>query len=171
MYTSVTLVALSGFLIAAPNENGPSWRDYRTGAKQGKEQRKPLAVFFGSGKQGYQQVSSDGKLSKEMRDILTQKYVCVYVDTSKEADQRWARAFRLETGLVISDSSGNIQAFRHDGTLGNRDLKRYLERFSDPDLEVQSTATHVTERVSYYQPSAPQAQSPFIGSFGGGRSC
>src|SRR5262249_46628884 len=126
MFTSVTMVALSGFLAAAP-ATGPNWeKDYPSARQQGKSERKPLAVFVGSGREGYQGVARDGKLTREVRQLLSRNYVCVYVDTGKEANQRWARAFRMENGIVLSDRTGDLQAFRHEGSLASEDLKRYL---------------------------------------------
>jgi hypothetical protein len=172
MYTSMTLLALSGLLAAAPSPSRPSWqKDYLTARKIGKSEGKPLAVFIGSGEKGFENVSRNGKITQEMQDILAKKYVCVYVDTAKEANQRWARAFRLDNGLVLSDRTGEIQAFRHEGSLARRDLTRYLEKFSDPDIEVRTTATHVEERASYYAPPAPVVQGYYGGFGGGGRGC
>jgi hypothetical protein len=63
-------------------------------------------------------------------------------------------------GLVISDRSGKIQAYHHDGGLAASDLAAKLERFADPDLEVQSTESNV--RTSYY-PSGQTYTQPAMG--------
>jgi hypothetical protein len=167
MYTSLTLFALSGIMAATPT---PSWqKDYDSARRVGKSEGKPLAVFIGSGPKGYEKIADDGKLDRQAQTTLARKYVCLYVDIKREAGERLARAFRLDSGIVISDRTGSIQAFRHEGSLPNRDLNRYLERFSDPDLEVRTTTTHTTERLSYYPPA--ESVTPNYGYYGRGRSC
>jgi hypothetical protein len=43
---------------------------------------------------------------------------------------------------VLSDRSGNLQAFRHEGDLTDAKLVSYLDRFSDPNLVVKTTVTN-----------------------------
>jgi hypothetical protein len=171
MYTSLTVLALSSFLAAVPVKNSPSLlADYNAALQKGKTERKPLAVFIGSGQKGYEKVVADGKWTGRMKDILAKEYVVLYVDTRKEEGQKWARAFGLDKGVVISDRSTTMQAFRHEGTLARRDLRHYLVKFADPDLVVRTTMTHsppVTE--SYSPPPPPVMRAVAPPSFG--RSC
>src|SRR5437016_2890025 len=106
MYTSTVLVALLG-LSAAPSDRGaPTWlSDYAQARKQGREEKKALAVFIGSGQQGYRKVSEEGNLSAEAQRLLAAHYVCVYLDTDSKEGQRLAAALQVTrpTGLVISD--------------------------------------------------------------------
>jgi hypothetical protein len=160
MYTSVAVMTLSGFLAAAPAASSPSWlEDYDAALVQGKREGKPLAVFIGKGPKGYANVCRLRVLTRDVKQVLAKKYVCVYVDTQNKAGQKWARAFGLDRGLVISDRSRRLQAFRHEGSLAPKDLRRYLSRFSNPDLVVRSTATHVSnsdsEQVRYGAISPP----------------
>jgi hypothetical protein len=77
-----------------------------------------------------------------------------------------ARDFEINEfrGIVISNSTGELQAFRHEGNLRNEDLTYYLERFSDPNLAVSHTQTNPPERNH----SAPVVEYQ---SFSTTRSC
>jgi hypothetical protein len=179
MYTSVMLLALSGYAApmgAAPES--PSWLDdYAQAREEGERHKKPLAVFFGSGQAGWDQVSKDGKLGREVRDVLGSDYVCVYVDTSKESGKELASTFEIQDskGLVISDRGGKLQAFRHQGKLAGEDLQRYLTKYADPEHVARTTESTVREDIRYYPPaSSPAPAQPYTPAFSGfssGRSC
>jgi hypothetical protein len=190
LYTSVVLLALSGILVGAQPAEGPTWfTDYGTARKQGRTDNKPLAVLVASGPNGFEKVSQEGKLSKEVKELLAQSYVCVFVDAGSKAGQRLAADFALGKGLgiVLSDRSGELQAFYHEGKLTNQKLAHYLQRFAAPDLTVRTTLVNDEVRVSYYSPSAPAVppsapahvpsyqpsfapiQMGGFGGFGGGR--
>ena len=185
MYTSIVLVALAGSSFAAVPESLQFKSDYSAARKVGKSDRKPLAVFIGSGPKGWEQRTKEGQLSQESQKLLQANYVCVYVDTATEEGKSLARDFEMEEGLVLSDARGENQAFRHSGKLSNSDLESQLKKFSDPERVAVRTETLSREDVRYYQPEtsgtapsgyyAPQAypSSPFSGSCpscGGGSS-
>lgn len=172
MYTSVLLVALSGIVPQGNIEEAPSWqRDYGIARLVGQMEVKPLAVVFGKGDAGWDKLASDGSLAKDVNRLLSQNYVCLYVNLDTDAGREMANAFAISgsRGLVISDRTGKVQAFYHDGGLSNQDLAWYLRRYADPNHVVA-----VTERdpgaapsytSSYYQPApppaAPRVQLPF----------
>src|SRR5262245_49109544 len=161
MYTAMTLFALAAFMGGTTPTKSPDWQtDYGTARRQGRSEKKPLAVFVGSGPHGYVNVSKDGKLNKEVRDLLARKYVCLYVDSATKAGRRLADVFELGSrpGLVISDRSGELQALRHVGKLSDRQLTQHLQRFAAPDYTVRTTVTNVAVRVSNYSP--PPAAPP-----------
>jgi hypothetical protein len=166
MYTSMLLVALTGFSAGA--EEGLTWHtDYGQARKQGQGDRKPLAVFVAPGKAGWTKLARDGKLGKEIEGTLQDSYVCVHVDSATPAGKKLAAALGLETGLgiVISDNTGELMAFYHEGDLTNRKLADYLKRFADPERAVTYTETNpapVTTQAYY-----PQFQPSNFG--GGGR--
>ena len=177
MHTSIVWVALMG--LAAPAEGtSPTWlNDYSRGRQVGADQKKPLAVFLSPSQEGWGKRAAAGVQGKEVRRLLADRYVCVNIDTSTEAGRRLASAFDLAggKGIVISDRTGSLQAFRHDGELSNGDLARYLERFSTNGQTVATTETHTTARTSnYYAPTtqiAPSFQGwtqPSYGNFSGG---
>src|SRR5215471_1125064 len=115
MLTTITFVGLSCFLAGSLPES-PSWKlDYYLAQSQGKAAGKPLAVFISSGKDGWEHVSKDGMLSKEAKRILAGEYVCLYVDTKSSAGRELAATFDIPegSGIVLSDRTGEVQAFRH----------------------------------------------------------
>src|SRR5579871_2011135 len=109
MYTSILLVAMAG--TRAPSAMpSPDWKqDYATASREGKRTRKPLAVFVGRGADGWGQVSDTGRLGPDVRGLLGESYVCLYVDRDTPDGRRLAAKFDLDSdgpGLVISDGSG-----------------------------------------------------------------
>jgi len=145
MYTSALLLALATYSAqSAILSITPRWMDdYSLAYERGQKERKPLAVFVGSGSKGWERLSRDGRLGKEIEQILAANYVCVYLDTDKELNQKLATSFDLsrQRGLIISDHSGAKQAFRAEDTLSNVELARSLKKFADPDLVVTTTET------------------------------
>src|SRR5258708_3604655 len=116
MYTSVLIVALAG-LSPLERSSEPVWLDnYSLACKQCEKIGKPLVLFVGSGSAGWNQLSRDGLLSQETGDILAKKYVCVYLDTNQKVGRELAEALEMSNhlGIVISDSTGHYQAFRHE---------------------------------------------------------
>lgn len=198
MFTPLVFAAVSGMLVPAGLQ-APSWHtNYGLARKLGREEGKPLAVFIGSGKAGWHQLSQEGKLGKDTERILAENYVCVYVNRDRSEGRRLAEVFGVAEGpgLVISDFSGSLQAFRHEGDLPGDDLADYLERYADPDRVVRVTETNQGEPAeevrdrTFPGPAAPSpaeavrygalpappvyaAPRMFFPSYmgGGGRSC
>lgn len=168
MYTSGAFL-----ILIAQGVAGPEWvTDYGQARETGQKQSRPLAVFLGSGPEGYLQVSRDSTLTPRIRDLLAQRYVCVYLDVSQPGPRRLAEVLEITRGrgLVISDRSGQVQAFHHDGDLTEAELTRNLERFANTDNPVRSTASN--DHVAYYSPpvnSSPIQYAPIFR--GGGRGC
>jgi hypothetical protein len=159
LYTSIVLLALTSSTSAFDAVPSPSWnRDYASARKQGENEKKPVVVVVASGQDGWNKLARDGSLSDETKKILTNDFICVYVDTATEEGKRLAREFEISDalGIVISDRTGNRQAFRHEGDLANRDLSRYLRRYADPDRVVHVTETNPAEPTRLTSPpSAP----------------
>jgi hypothetical protein len=173
MYTSVTLAALVASLAGPSLQIGPRWhRDYNQALLEAAREGKPLAVFVGSGRQGYVQLSREGRLGPQTQRFLAANYVCVYADTNSNAGAGLADELAISRGrgLVISDRTGTVQAFSHDGDLPEAALTSYLHRFADPNLVVRTTVTNPDDRVSYSTPP-PVFYAPAFSGFGGGRSC
>jgi hypothetical protein len=174
MYTSVLVFALTGLspLVKSPE---PVWfDDYSLACKQCEKMGKPLVLFVGSGSAGWNKLTKDGQLSQETGDILAQKYVCTYVDTNRKVGLDLAIALEMPNhlGIVISDSTGHYQAFRHEGNLRTLDLNRYLERYSDPQRVVTTTESNPGSDVpaQYYRADRSIAPASYS-SFSVGRSC
>ena len=157
MYTSVMLVALSGSVVASYAAHDLAWQtDYAQARKMGESERKPLAVFIGTGATGYDKVCRDGKLSAEVQKLLADNYICVYVDASTPAGEKLVKelAMTQPMGLVISDRTGQLQAFYHQGDLPETAMTQWLRRFADPNVVVRTTVVNDDSRVSmYYSPN------------------
>ena len=152
MFESTFIVALAGFL-TSHGLGTPLWHaDYGTAQTLGMFESKPLAVFIGSGEEGWNQIHRDGRLGKEIRELLADTYICVYADTSRDDGKLLAAELQIPDapGLVVSDHTGAYQAFRHQGDLSSDQLLRYLQRYADPDRVVRTTETNPVERRSYY---------------------
>jgi len=155
MYTSMLLVALAGVPVAADAEGTPKWQtSYTEAKKQCVADQKPLAVFIGTGKAGWNQLARDGKLSKEIEQVLSDKYVPLYVDSSSAQGRQLATALGISdpVGIVISDSKCEMMAFYHEGDLASADLSRYLARYSDPNRVVQFTESNPGHHKASYAP-------------------
>lgn len=176
---STTLIALASF-VASTVGASPAWHaEYGAAQRMGKEAHKPLAVFIGSGKAGWNQISREGELPKDVKRLLAKDYICVYVDTEQEAGKQLASAFEVSAGLglVVSDHTGKYQAFHHQGNLSSGQLLRYLSRYADPEHVVTSTEMNLPEQQNYYPPQSYPSTSyytpvRYASGFGGsGRSC
>ena len=152
MYQSWLLLALAG--IGAGASGDVAWQtDYGVARKAAAKEQKPLVVVIGSGVTGYNELTREGVLQDEARRLLTNQYVCLYLDTLTPAGSRQARAFHVgDLGIVISDRSGALQAFRHEGDLSNRALVTYLQRYADPTRVLQTTESNPANHSSYYSP-------------------
>ena len=125
----------------------PAWlNDYSAAQTRVAAVRKPMAVFVGSGKDGWGKVVRDGSLDPELKRLLATKFVCVYVDMDTAAGRSLAGAFEVASkGLVISDREGTSQAYSLSGDLSRDELSRTLAKYADADREVRTTDTVVRE--------------------------
>jgi hypothetical protein len=127
MYTSLVVMALAGISGATPSA---SWQSYAQASQTVEKERKPLAVFLGTGQNGWEQVA--GSLSSEAEKVLAASYLCAYVDTNSPEGKKLAQAFAMKNGVgvVLSDRTGTNQAYWHDGNLPQTELVRQLVRHS-----------------------------------------
>lgn len=127
MYTSLIALVM---VVAGETPVTPSWQTYAQASRLVATEQKPMAVFVGTGENGWEQVA--GNLEGEAAKVLAANYVCVYANTDTPAGKALAQAFELNNGvgLVLSDRKGEKQVFWHDGTLPQRELLRQLTRFS-----------------------------------------
>jgi hypothetical protein len=175
MHTSILLVALMG---AAPEEapRTPSWlTDYGQAQRQGWKEGRPLAVFLAPEKNGWQKLARDGKISSEGLKHLAEGYVCVHLDTSTEYGKKWAKEFGISSGLgvVLSDRSGEYQAYRNEGSLESSSLTDALERHNGKTVYRTSNYPPETSDVSRtaISPTIIQGRYQSYGSSSGGRAC
>jgi hypothetical protein len=168
MYTSVILAALtSGAVVPAEAPPAVQWQpSYAAARQESGHSGKPVAVFVGSGPEGWKAVSGDKELTPPARQALNDKYLCVYVDTNRPEGRRLADAFAINggPGLVLSTPGGENQAFYHDGELSGADLENSLSKYAEPGRAVTRTETLGTPAVRYsYTPGravAPAAYAP-----------
>ncbi len=175
MTTSLALIALSSVLASNRGAEQPTWlADYTAARQFARSLQRPLAVVVGSGQEGWDKLSHDGKLASEVNKLLAANYVCVYVNITEGKGLALAAALELSsgTGLVISDRSGQTQAFHHEGGLSQETLTNQLRRFADPQRVVRHTETLPVQRTSFYPPSFPPTYQPtFYPAVSGGRNC
>lgn len=170
MYTSMLLLALAlvGSPTVASGLEASVWqKDYSQARKLAGAKGKPLAVFVAPGKNGWNQLAQNGQLGKENDRALADHYVRVFIDSRSPEGQKLAADLGMKgnLGIVVSDRSGELMAFFHEGSLPNAALTGYLHRYADLNRVVQTTETNPSERTSYYPPQPP------VYNFGGGGSC
>jgi hypothetical protein len=173
MYTSALFVALLSGLLPPATLDAPAWQtQYEAARKLGRQGGKPLAVFIASGQTGWNQLLSDGQLGKETRRMLATEYVCLYVDVTATGGKQLAAALAVTSGLglVISDASGDIQAFRHEGKLAEDVLARHLKKYADRDRLVEATELSYVKRAEPLEDIQP-ATLDASALLSTGRSC
>jgi hypothetical protein len=171
--SSIGLLALSVLLAgsaSAVSAQEIAWkRSYQEGRLQGQKTGKPLAVFIGAGSTPEKAIP-EGTLGSAIRKILADHYVCVHLDAARDDQQRLLRelGIRSDRGLVLSDRTGDLQAYSCDGPMSDSDLERQLRTFADPAVVIRTTLTgnapsvtpaNPLQRVSYY-PSAQEEYRP-----------
>ena len=144
--TTLTALALSTVL-ASGIPTPTTWQpNYRSAVIRAATDKKPLAVFLVKDEATVKAISSDAL------DKLKREYVAVIVNTETESGKKLAASFEMTEGLVISDRTGEKQAFRHVGSIPTTDLPSTLERFAHVS---QVTATETQGIVVYAEPIAP----------------
>src|SRR5262249_54160011 len=117
MYSTLCFLApyLHGATIPTPAWN----RDYDLALRRAKAADKPLAVFIAPGKDGWKRVCKEGELNPAVTRLLTDEYVCLFVDAASPKEKALAGSFEADSLplLVLSDRSTAWQAYRHSGTL------------------------------------------------------
>lgn len=165
MYTSVAWLALAGFFngpVAAPVETPePVWlTNYAEAQQLARSQNRPLAVFVAPGSDSHERVVNEGTLTMKTRKVLQDSYVCVHLDAfgSESRSTVQALAVKKGRGVILSDRSGDYQAFHCDGMLPEHVLLAKLKQFSESDSLVKTTDVHhqPTARTSFYPPANPR---------------
>src|SRR4051812_19470731 len=120
MYTALAFVALTlGNLTTAPTFHS----DYLAAKAQVATAGKPMAVFVSSGKAGWESVVREGGFDPAVTKILSEKFVCLYVDASTPTGKSLAAAFQVgDRGVVLSDRTGTKQAYSAAGAVSQTEL-------------------------------------------------
>ncbi len=171
----IAIVALAGSLASANIPEPPKWeKSYFEARTWAAERHKPLAVFIGSGVSGWEKVSKEGSFDAKVYQLLKDKYVCVYIDSDTETGKSLAKDFAVGgKGLVISDKTGNTQAFHHSGDLSKELLVKAVERYADaPDAKSTESVVALAPppapvKYQSYCPSCPNYAPGFSSCPGG----
>lgn len=139
----ISLIAL--FLGSyAGNRTAITWQtDYGSASTRAANEKKPLAVFIDKGTSP-QKVVLEGKLTAETTQLLSDKFVCVFIDAASDEGKKLAQSFEMEQGLILSDNSGAKQALRHTGAVATTDLNRYLTEQAETTTPAPTTLTGTT---------------------------
>ena len=166
MNTSILTVVLVGSMLAGQNDSPTFQTSYSAAQRMSAEQQKPVLVVIGNGSNGWKQVIRDA--SPEVMQTMMQKCICVYVDTATPAGKQLAQSFEISgTGLVISDRTGNLQAFWHQGDMSATAVAQAVTRYTDPQFAVRTTETN-TSRTSFYPTDGSNSSSTSYQAGGGG---
>lgn len=174
MCTSFAMLALVGFMVMPaprPQSEVVWWRDYKIAQNEGVKEGKPLAVFVGTGHGGYRGLAQEGELNDSIKRILADSYVCVYLDAASASQAKLIESFAVTkgNGLVLSDRSGNVQAYHHDGTITVAELTNQLQYFAKPIGEIQTTISNADQ--SYYSGNAVSYRQAYYPPVTYARAC
>jgi hypothetical protein len=137
MYTAMAMVALTlGNLTT-----NPTWLDdYSAAQAKVTVAGKPMAVFVGSGKAGWEAAVREG-FDPAVSKLLAEKFVCLYVDASTAKGKKVADAFQVgDRGVVLSDRTGKTQAYSAAGTVSRAELTRALVAYADVEVAQKTDA-------------------------------
>jgi hypothetical protein len=156
MFTSLTMMVVLG-LSPEIGSHSLKWEhDYRQARSAAVSASKPLAVFVGAGAEGWRKVVHDCCLDSAAEKTLAERYVVVYVNQDTDDGRKIAESLQLsgKQGLVISDRTGKLQAFRQEGDLTASDLSQRLTRYADPAFIATTTEsnTPVVYQSNYVNP-------------------
>jgi hypothetical protein len=141
--TTLAAIALAGGISSGVIPSTPNWHtDYAQAMSRSSAEGKPMAVFIGNGADRVAKMMSDGTISAEAALVLNFSYVCVYLDANTESGKDLANRFEIQEGLIISNKGGNLQAYRHSGAIGAKDLAESLTKYADTSVPA-TTASNV----------------------------
>jgi hypothetical protein len=128
----MAVVALTLSVTPGQTSQTPTWlADYEVAQAKVADTGKPMVVVMGSGPAGLQNVVRDGA-DPALTRMLSDKFVCMYVDTTTPKGRETASAFQVgDRGVVISDKAGTSQAFSASGQLSRTEMMAALERHSN----------------------------------------
>ncbi len=150
--TSFAVMAISG-LIGANLSTQVEWKsDYRQAVELAAKEHKPLAVFIVKG-----DAKKLNQLPTDVQKVLKERYIAVTINSADANGKKLAKAFEINEGIVISDRTGEKQAYRVEGQTSTSDLPQTLVRLAEPNrvtttTEVHGAAAPVTA-TSYFSPA------------------
>ena len=145
--TTLAVLALAGGICSGAIPSAPNWQtDYAQALTRASAEGKPMAVFIGHGSDSYKKLQADGAIPAEATKVLSSSYVCMYLDADTASGKELAGRFEISEGLVISSPGGNLQAYRHNGTVKGDELTKSLTQYASagqPTTTVNAGATAV----------------------------
>jgi hypothetical protein len=132
------LFFLMAWQIHAGDISAPVWHDeYGLALREAELTGKPVAVVIGRGKNGASTIAKEGNLGPEVRKLLADWYICLYIDADRPTGQEWVDAFEavLMPTLVLSDHSRVYQAYRHAGILDTAQFAQQLQKYRLPQVQ------------------------------------
>ena len=147
MFSLLVVAALYAGYSASNIPQNLTWNDDYTKAQSlVRTTHKPMAVFLGNGESGWKSIVKESVVSALATRLLSDRFVCVFVDTSTPAGRAFAAALEVSAhGLVISDSTGKSQSYSLSGTLTGTELENTLAKYSSEDRDVRATESVVRE--------------------------
>ena len=162
MHTVIALLALLPHAPEAERLTLTFELNYRHARTVAASAQKPLAVFVGNGANGWSKLVRNNEFEFDSLKLMSERYVLVYADLDTEAGRKLASALELGSqGLVISDRTGEVQVFHHDGDLAAADLTRHLTRCCDPNTISQV----IPAAPTYSVPAIPTSYQPYQNPF------
>jgi hypothetical protein len=146
--TILAVLALSGSLVPGANAGFQAQTDYGHALKVAATEKKPMAVLIGKG-DAFAKLMVDQNLTAEAKKLLSEKYVCVSVNTDTASGKSLAGQFGLaDGGLVISSTGGTYQALRQAGTVTASELSRHVATYVNATATPATTVTAGTPTVT-----------------------
>ena len=140
--TTLAAIALAGGISSGVIPSAPNWHtDYAQAMSRSSAEGKPMAVFIGNGADRLAKLTAEGAIPAEAVRVLNASYVCVYLDAGTAVGKDLASRFEMTEGLVISNRGGHVQAYRHNGAMGGKELTESLSKYADGEQPVV-TATN-----------------------------
>jgi hypothetical protein len=132
-----TLLFLLAWQIRGGGISLPVWHgEYGLALRQAEATGRPVAVVIGRGKNGSSMIAKEGELGAEVRKLLAESYICLYIDAA-QAERELVDSFEAAVmpTLVLSDRSRAYQAFRHLGVLDNAELAQVLQKYRSHEIQ------------------------------------
>lgn len=146
--TTLAAIALAGGISSGVIPSTPNWHtDYAQAMSRSSAEGKPMAVFIGNGADRVAKMMLDGTISTETVRVLNTSYVCVYLDAKTENGKDLAGRFEIQEGLIISSKGGSLQAYRHSGAIGAKELADSLTKYAD-SVAPAATASNIPYSIT-----------------------
>jgi hypothetical protein len=167
--TTLAVLALAGGIGSGAIPSAPNWQtDYAQAMTRASAEGKPIAVFIGHGGESYKKMLAEGTIPADAVRVLSNSYVCMYLDSDAPNGKELAGRFEITEGLIISSPGGNLQAYRHNGVVSGADLTKSLTQFAgagQPATTVNAGAPILRYGSTYYTTPSGNFGYPSSGSY------